>query len=244
MSSSPAAAPQSSHRDQWMAIALLTVAFGYPFTRAAAGGAEKPVLYAAIAAAAAGAVLAASALRARAFSWSRARAFALALFAFDLSLLHTGTRDGVDLILIAGAVFACLNLVETKDRIAVFFTLLIICGVGWFSGAGGGPDTFRRWVMSTFHLSQSNAETVVIAIRKTVHFSAYGVYGLSWRRLGWKMAIMQTLVLASFDEARQSTAGNRTGSPLDVLLDLSGAIVLLTLVHFATRKPSQQSLHE
>ena len=234
-------------------MALLAGAIGYPATQLglskSTGNSVLPLIYAVVAILLAGLVLASTVVdwpqrKLRHFAWPPVQAFALGVLAFEFALLHSGRRDQLDLILIAGAGYACLTLCPPRDRIAVFFTVLVICGVGWFSGAGGGPDTFRRWVMSTFHLSQSAAETVVIAIRKTVHFSAYGVYGLSWRRFGWKMALIQTFLLASFDEARQTTAGNRTGSPLDVLLDLSGAIVLLTLVHFATRDRSPQHLHE
>jgi hypothetical protein len=237
-----------------MSLALLAGVIGYPaahmFQRQTdAGFTGLPIIYAHIAIGLAGSALAASAgdwpsRTLRQFAWPPIQAFFLAVLAFEIALMHSGQRDQLDLILIFGAGYACLTLCPPRDRIAVFFTVLVICGVGWFSGAGGGPDTFRRWVMTTFHLSHSTAETVVIAVRKTVHFSAYGVYGLSWRRYGWKMAIIQTFLLASFDEARQTTAGNRTGSPLDVLLDLSGAIVLLTLVHFATRKRARQPFHE
>ena len=245
MSSDPTASSRPSHREQWLAVALLAAAFGYPIAHLATGG-DRPILFAFIATAISGGALTWASVKFDSFSWSSAQAFALGLFAFDIALLHSGTRDPIDLMLIAAAGYACLSLREPRDRFAVFFTLLVVCGVGWFSGAGGGPDTFRRWVMATFHLSQSSAETLVIAVRKTVHFSAYGVFGLSWRRLGWKMAIFQTFLLASFDEARQTTASNRSGSFTDVLLDVSGAIVLLTIAHFwiLRNSPSPETTHE
>jgi VanZ family protein len=63
--------------------------------------------------------------------------------------------------------------------------------------------------------------------------------GLAWLRAwrltlpqfnftrGATLALLGTALLASADEYHQSFLPNRTGSPGDVLLDCSGAIVLL-----------------
>jgi len=48
------------------------------------------------------------------------------------------------------------------------------------------------------------------------------------------LALMGTAVVASLDEFHQSYLPNRTGIPSDVLLDCSGAIVLL-LLYFLLR---------
>jgi VanZ family protein len=43
--------------------------------------------------------------------------------------------------------------------------------------------------------------------------------------VGFALAVV--LVIAAFDEVRQSTHPQRVGSPMDVLIDLSGAAVFL-----------------
>jgi VanZ family protein len=54
--------------------------------------------------------------------------------------------------------------------------------------------------------------------------------------------LLMVLCLASFDELRQTTAPNRTGSAWDVTLDMTGATVFAFLgaatVANAPRKPS------
>jgi VanZ family protein len=148
------------------------------------------------------------------------------VFAFSLA---SDVVSSTYLIGVAAAMLVTMVQAPSNQRVAIFFSMLVVAGVANFSGAGGGPDPLREWLQTTFRLSATDTETTVIAIRKTVHFTAYGVYGLSWRRYGWWMVIAQTVTLASFDEARQTTVGTRTGSPTDVLLDLSGAIVLMAI---------------
>ncbi|HET7711509.1 MAG TPA: VanZ family protein [Thermoanaerobaculia bacterium] len=71
-------------------------------------------------------------------------------------------------------------------------------------------------------------------IRKVAHLIEYGILGaLLFRALragqsGWRLrwalaAVMLTLPVAAGDEVLQSMVIGRTGSPLDVLLDLCGA---------------------
>ena len=91
-------------------------------------------------------------------------------------------------------------------------------------------------------------------IRKSGHFLGYGLVGLAWLR-AWRMtlpgfrftanaalALLGTASLASWDEWHQSFLPNRTSSPRDVLLDCSGALVMLGIAYVAARtlraKPS------
>jgi VanZ family protein len=86
-------------------------------------------------------------------------------------------------------------------------------------------------------------------IRKTGHFVGYGgvcftflrawLYTLelrSWKSLrSWRLqsclrAILSTAFIASCDEFHQSFIPSRTGSPVDVLLDTTGAFTLCLLV--------------
>jgi VanZ family protein len=87
-------------------------------------------------------------------------------------------------------------------------------------------------------------------IRKTGHFTGYGLLGLAWMRawlLFWRepmkhraesvwrgyamgMAIACTVLAASLDELHQSYMADRTGLVSDVLLDTSGAVCLMLFV--------------
>ncbi len=86
-------------------------------------------------------------------------------------------------------------------------------------------------------------------IRKTGHFTGYGLLGLAWMRawlLFWRepmkhrpealwrgyamgMAIACTVLAASMDELHQSYMADRTGLVSDVLLDTSGAVCWMLL---------------
>jgi VanZ family protein len=90
-------------------------------------------------------------------------------------------------------------------------------------------------------------------IRKTGHFFAYGFIGLAWLRAWWKtlprsrflpdaiLALLGTALVASCDEFHQTFLPNRTGTPWDVLIDCTGAIVMQVLVYsfMRTFKPKK-----
>ncbi|MEZ2348873.1 VanZ family protein [Terriglobus sp. RCC_193] len=86
-------------------------------------------------------------------------------------------------------------------------------------------------------------------IRKTGHFTGYGLLGLAWLRAWllfwlvpmkhraesvWRgyamvMAIACTTLVASLDELHQSFMADRTGMVSDVWLDTSGAVCFILL---------------
>jgi VanZ family protein len=84
-------------------------------------------------------------------------------------------------------------------------------------------------------------------IRKSGHFVGYGLIGLAWLRAWWftlphsrflpdaLLALLGTALIASCDEWHQSYLPNRTGTPKDVLLDCTGAIVLQLIVYALMR---------
>ncbi|MGO9337164.1 MAG: VanZ family protein [Terracidiphilus sp.] len=84
-------------------------------------------------------------------------------------------------------------------------------------------------------------------IRKTGHFLGYGFIGLTWLRAWWLtlphsrfiqdafLALLGTALVASCDEWHQTFLPNRTGTPWDVLLDCTGAIILQLLVYVMMR---------
>ncbi len=92
-------------------------------------------------------------------------------------------------------------------------------------------------------------------IRKTGHFLGYGLLALAWLRAWWMtlprsvfltdaaLALLGTALTASADELHQTLLPGRTGSPWDVLLDCSGAIVLQLVVYVFMRifKPKRLS---
>lgn len=112
----------------------------------------------------------------------------------------------------------------------------------------GADHTSRplRWIWEHIFGHVSNARWALLHhdIRKTGHFLGYGTMGLLWLRAWWMtlpkaaflldaaLALLGTAAVASLDEYHQSLLPNRTGIPSDVLLDCSGAVVLLLLYFF------------
>jgi VanZ family protein len=81
-----------------------------------------------------------------------------------------------------------------------------------------------------------------IFIRKTGHFTGYGILSLAWFRACWMtwpfrgypirswiaphgLAMLGTLFIASSDEFHQTFLPNRTGSFRDVMTDCTGGLV-------------------
>jgi VanZ family protein len=106
--------------------------------------------------------------------------------------------------------------------------------------------------------------TVHHYVRKTGHFTGYGLLGLAWLRgwlLFWLMplrhraagvwraycvvlALSCTALIATLDELHQSFLPDRTGMVADVGLDTFGAAVIMLLVAtFWIRRPWQPRTH-
>lgn len=144
---------------------------------------------------------------------------------------------------------------QPKNRsVAAWLIIPVLAGcvVGYVSGGIGGADHMHHWLTAMLHISQEQAEVIVLWLRKTIHFTAYGIVayslfrsaiaGKASRRGAILFAILFVLCLASFDEMRQTTSPNRTGSVWDVCLDLTGAfafaIVAALTVSSAPRQRS------
>jgi VanZ family protein len=99
------------------------------------------------------------------------------------------------------------------------------------------------------HINDSSWDLYHHYLRKTGHFVGYGTVGftflrawlytldrrglrplLAWRLRSSLLAILSTAVIACGDEFHQAFIPSRSGSPLDVLLDTSGACMLCLLV--------------
>jgi VanZ family protein len=103
--------------------------------------------------------------------------------------------------------------------------------VEWFTG----PLTQPQWWK--LHL----------IIRKCGHFTGYGLVSLTWFRAVWMtyrterrrgtrkivahlLAMLGTLLVASADEFHQTFLPNRTGTPVDVLIDCTGALLVQLVI--------------
>ena len=130
--------------------------------------------------------------------------------------------------------------------------LLGICVIATESTAYFGADHTSgplRWLWQHLfgQVSDERWELFHHIIRKTGHFVGYGTMGLLWLRAWWMtlprkrflldatLALLGTALVASADEFHQSFLPNRTGVPSDVLLDCSGAVVLLLIAYFYIR---------
>jgi VanZ family protein len=123
---------------------------------------------------------------------------------------------------------------------------LAICVIVVESTADLGADHTSgplRWIWEHIfgHVTNARWDLLHHHIRKTGHFLGYGTMGLLWLRAWWMslpraafllnaaLALVGTAAVASLDEYHQSFLPNRTGIPSDVLLDCSGALVLVLL---------------
>jgi VanZ family protein len=103
-------------------------------------------------------------------------------------------------------------------------------------------------------ISHHQFEQVHFFIRKTAHFTVYGILGclafLSWRKTlpssqrwtwGWSgLAMSVVFVAASADEFHQTFIPSRTGTSRDVLLDLVGALFFQIVIALFLRKRGRE----
>jgi VanZ family protein len=127
------------------------------------------------------------------------------------------------------------------------------------SAANTSEWLYPLWVRLFGSISPAHWAEVHHLIRKTGHFVGYGLVSIAffygwrqslhrmavkhwtlWRRAS-VLAVVCTLVIAILDELHQSYLPSRTSSPIDVCIDLSGAIaaqlLLLLLIQLFTRRP-------
>ena len=97
------------------------------------------------------------------------------------------------------------------------------------------------------HVPDARWDIIHHYVRKSGHFIGYGLIGLAWLRAWWMtldhssffpdalLALFGTALVASCDEWHQTFLPNRTGTPWDVLLDCTGAIILQLIVYVFMR---------
>lgn len=111
-----------------------------------------------------------------------------------------------------------------------------------------------RWLWEHVFGAVSNGRWDLIHhyIRKSGHFTGYGLVALAWLRAFWMsfprlsfsqdalLALLGTALMASADEIHQTFLPNRTGMARDVVLDCVGAI-MMQLAFFAFLKLSSRN---
>lgn len=143
--------------------------------------------------------------------------------------------------------------IKNSDRLSWFASVFFLL-LGWtvfrFSGDKGGADSMVTFFIDTFGLGLHQAELLVVILRKTIHFTGYGLVALNAFHLAGpkfdlrKAAIFGLLIALSmgcFDEWSQSLATNRSASPRDVGLDMLGAATFVGLSVLRYRRKMQPS---
>jgi VanZ family protein len=105
------------------------------------------------------------------------------------------------------------------------------------------------------NISPATLEMVQLIVRKLGHLTEYAILaGLLWRalhsgtNLRMRLSILFIAVLlpsaifAVTDEFHQSFVASRTASPIDVMIDIGGALIGLMICWMFTRKKSRHAL--
>ncbi len=117
-----------------------------------------------------------------------------------------------------------------------------------FSTSGFGSDEtghiFEPLVRVFFpSISPDGFDSLHLVVRKLAHLTEYAVLAFLWHRAlggaGTKRQFVPVFVIcalyAASDEWHQSFVANRTASPVDALIDTSGAALALALLGLRTK---------
>jgi VanZ family protein len=137
--------------------------------------------------------------------------------------------------------------------------MIVLESTATMSASNTSQWLYPFWVKLFGPISKAHWNEVHHLIRKTGHVVGYGVVSLaffySWRQTLHRMAVKHwtlwrrasvlavlcTLLIASLDEFHQSFLPSRTASPVDVGIDLCGAIaaqlILLMVISWFSRRP-------
>lgn len=125
------------------------------------------------------------------------------------------------------------------------FAVIATLPLASLSGGNGSASGWREWLEQMLSLSPTQADQMVIVIRKVIHFSVYGF--LAWAAamsardrvsLGKSalFGLLWSLSHGAFDELRQSQTPGRTGSWGDFAVDGAGAIFALICFWLVERR--------
>lgn len=117
----------------------------------------------------------------------------------------------------------------------LFLALITALPIATLSGGSGSANGWQESLMAWFNLPSSQAQLGVLWIRKTIHFTAYGLIGLTMyaalkgiprpSKAYW--AALWVASHAAFDELRQHLTPGRSGRLEDFMTDMLGASVFL-----------------
>lgn len=144
---------------------------------------------------------------------------------------------------------------RSRSRIAFAWILVIVwAGVIWM--LGGDDFSFQetsetlspwlKWLIGD--LDHQTRIKIFVAVRKSAHFFEYAILAIltfraalmaapknQWVTAAW-VALFLVATLASADEARQAFLPSRTGSPYDVLIDLTGGVIAIVGLLLISRR--------
>jgi VanZ family protein len=128
-------------------------------------------------------------------------------------------------------------------------TLLWLAFITWlsndmFSAAHTGSVLYKIIHFFYGQISNRTFQIIHLLVRKAAHVSVYGILGglafYSWRStlpgrgrwaLRWSaLALAMTVLAATLDEFHQSFVPSRTSSPVDVLIDFTGALLVQMVI--------------
>lgn len=141
----------------------------------------------------------------------------------------------------------------------LYAPLILWIGVILFLSSGQGSSTRTSIIIRPileFLFPSASFETISLyhgVIRKLAHFTEYAVLGAlacrafvgssgSFLRKHYYLAAsVLVLLVAGSDEFNQSFNPERTGSPVDAMIDLSGGLTAIILYYFFRRRRNQAS---
>jgi VanZ family protein len=136
---------------------------------------------------------------------------------------------------------------DLRSIVGLLAALFVCCWiVAYFSSSTGASSRMLYFAIHTLHMSHDLAWTLIGILRKSLHFFFYGTIGvLAFRTLrkggvssrAVLLALAFVLMHASFDEIRQSSYPDRSGSFWDVCLDLAGGCCFVLAANTLKRKP-------
>ncbi|HUR97403.1 MAG TPA: VanZ family protein [Pyrinomonadaceae bacterium] len=141
-----------------------------------------------------------------------------------------------------------------REKILLYAPLFIWIGVIFFLSSGQGSSTRTSLIIRPlleFLFPAASSETIAFyhgVIRKLAHFTEYGVLGFLacrafagssanfLRRHCYIASMILVLSVAGLDEFNQSFNPERTGSPVDAMIDLGGGVSAAILFYLTRRK--------
>jgi len=150
---------------------------------------------------------------------------------------------------------------KRRERFFRYAPLILWIGIVFFLSSGQGSTTRTSPLIRPlleFIFSGAAEETLIIYqgyIRKFAHFAEYAALTFFASRAFWKSAIrllrkfwqlaafVLVFTIAAIDEYNQSFNSLRTGSIYDVLIDLSGGLVMIFILTIS-QKNRQKAVAE